>query len=245
MCPAATAASAKRSPGRWPWRARRWPCRAATQAKAEALADALARAGHEALGLAMDAHSVASVQVVGRHRGAAFGRPRHPGQLRGHPARAGPARSDRGNLRRSAAGEPEGRHVPRAGGGRHQIAGGRGGAQIHLLSVRAQLGLRGRGYSAYCGNQGRAGDADPPARERTGGARHHRQRHRADRGAHGDGAPLAGESGDQGAGAGRIPLGAWPIPKDVAGAAVFFASPAASFITGQVLYVDGGITASQ
>jgi gluconate 5-dehydrogenase len=44
---------------------------------------------------------------------------------------------------------------------------------------------------------------------------------------------------------GRIPLGRVADPKDVAGAAVFFASSAASFITGQVLYVDGGITASQ
>ena len=34
-------------------------------------------------------------------------------------------------------------------------------------------------------------------------------------------------------------------PKDIAGAAVFFASPAASFITGQVLDIDGGISASQ
>jgi gluconate 5-dehydrogenase len=34
-------------------------------------------------------------------------------------------------------------------------------------------------------------------------------------------------------------------PKDVAGAAVFFASPGAAFISGQVLYLDGGLTASQ
>ena len=34
-------------------------------------------------------------------------------------------------------------------------------------------------------------------------------------------------------------------PQEVAGAAVFFASPASSFVTGQVLYLDGGITASQ
>jgi NAD(P)-dependent dehydrogenase (short-subunit alcohol dehydrogenase family) len=29
------------------------------------------------------------------------------------------------------------------------------GRQVHLLSVRAQLGLQDRGYSAYCATQGR------------------------------------------------------------------------------------------
>jgi len=43
----------------------------------------------------------------------------------------------------------------------------------------------------------------------------------------------------------RIPLGRVAEPKDIAGSAVFFASPAAAFITGQVIYLDGGITASQ
>ncbi|MCA1644397.1 MAG: SDR family oxidoreductase [Chloroflexi bacterium] len=37
---------------------------------------------------------------------------------------------------------------------RHQVAVGRGGRQVHLLSVRAQLGLRGRGYSAYVASKG-------------------------------------------------------------------------------------------
>lgn len=40
----------------------------------------------------------------------------------------------------------------------------------------------------------------------------------------------------------RIPLGRWAMPEDVAGATVFFATPAASFITGQILYIDGGVT---
>ena len=43
----------------------------------------------------------------------------------------------------------------------------------------------------------------------------------------------------------RIPLGRIADPKDVVGADLLFASPAAGFVTGQVLYVDGGITASQ
>ncbi|MDQ2904072.1 MAG: SDR family oxidoreductase [Ktedonobacteraceae bacterium] len=37
-----------------------------------------------------------------------------------------------------------------------------------------------------------------------------------------------------------IPLGRWGMPGDIAAAALFLASPAASFITGQVLVVDGG-----
>jgi NAD(P)-dependent dehydrogenase (short-subunit alcohol dehydrogenase family) len=42
----------------------------------------------------------------------------------------------------------------------------------------------------------------------------------------------------------RTPLRRWGQPEDVAGAAVFLCSPAAAFITGAVLPVDGGYSAS-
>ena len=38
----------------------------------------------------------------------------------------------------------------------------------------------------------------------------------------------------------RTPLGRWAEPDDIAGAAVFLCSPAASFVTGTIVTVDGG-----
>ena len=42
----------------------------------------------------------------------------------------------------------------------------------------------------------------------------------------------------------RTPAARWAEPEELAGAAVFLSSAAASFVTGQILYVDGGFTAS-
>jgi gluconate 5-dehydrogenase len=41
----------------------------------------------------------------------------------------------------------------------------------------------------------------------------------------------------------RTALGRWGEPAEIAGAAVFFASPAAAYVTGQTLAVDGGYLA--
>jgi gluconate 5-dehydrogenase len=42
----------------------------------------------------------------------------------------------------------------------------------------------------------------------------------------------------------RTPAGRWGEPDEIAGAAVFLSSPAADYVTGHVLYVDGGFSAS-
>ena len=128
---------------------------------------------------------------------------------------------------------------------KHQVAAGRGGKQVHLLSVRSQLGIRGRGYSAYCSTKGglvmlikqHAMELAPHQITVNGVAptfvfteliRHVMENPEFRR-------QLEA----------RIPLGRIADPKDVTGPALFFCSPASDFVTGQTMYVDGGITASQ
>jgi NAD(P)-dependent dehydrogenase (short-subunit alcohol dehydrogenase family) len=41
----------------------------------------------------------------------------------------------------------------------------------------------------------------------------------------------------------RIPLGRWAQPEDLVGPVLFFAAPASDYVTGQILFVDGGLTA--
>jgi gluconate 5-dehydrogenase len=42
----------------------------------------------------------------------------------------------------------------------------------------------------------------------------------------------------------RCPAGRYAQPEEIAGAAVFLASPASDFVSGQLLFVDGGVTAN-
>ena len=128
---------------------------------------------------------------------------------------------------------------------RKQVHLGVNGKQIHLLSVRAQLGLQNRGYSAYCSTKG--GLALMIKQHAVELARHgitvngvaptfvytEMIRHVMENPEFRDHLLT------------RIPLGRIADPKDVVGPVLFFASPAADFVTGQILYVDGGLTATQ
>jgi len=128
---------------------------------------------------------------------------------------------------------------------RQQVAAGRGGKQVHLLSVRSQLGLRGKGYTSYCASKG--------------GLLMVVRQHACELAPHGINVngvaptfvytPMIGHVVDdpdfKKNVIGRIPLGRIADPRDVVGPVQFFCTPASDFVTGQVLYVDGGVTASQ
>jgi NAD(P)-dependent dehydrogenase (short-subunit alcohol dehydrogenase family) len=127
---------------------------------------------------------------------------------------------------------------------RHMIAQG-GGKQVHIGSVRTLLALRGRGYAAYCASKGGlailckqlAAEWAPhkinvnvvaPTFVRTQQVAH-----------------MLSDRQFYDTLVARIPLGRIAEPEDVWHAILFLISPASSFITGQTLYLDGGITATQ
>lgn len=56
-------------------------------------------------------------------------------------------------------------------------------------------------------------------------------------------APLVQDEQFSGWVRGRTPAGRWGQPSELAGAAVFLASRASDFVNGQVIYVDGGMSA--
>jgi NAD(P)-dependent dehydrogenase (short-subunit alcohol dehydrogenase family) len=128
---------------------------------------------------------------------------------------------------------------------RHMIRQGAGGKQVHIGSVRTLLGLRGRGYAAYCASKGGlailckqlAAEWAPhqinvnvvaPTFVRTQQVAH-----------------MLSDQQFYNNLVARIPLGRIAEPEDVWNAVLFFVSSASAFVTGQTLYLDGGITATQ
>jgi gluconate 5-dehydrogenase len=56
--------------------------------------------------------------------------------------------------------------------------------------------------------------------------------------------PLADDPEFDGWIKGRTPMARWGDPEELVGTAIFLASEASSFITGQIIYIDGGILAT-
>lgn len=213
--------------------------------KAEQFAAELRAAGHTAFGLEMDAHEVASIRsatdaaaeklggvdilfnCIGRNREQKIAEVTEEGFDEILDVNLKSAMF----LAQTVA--------------KHQVAAQRGGKQIHLLSVRAMLGMRGYGYSAYCATKGAL--VMLIKQHAVELAQHNIQVNGI--------APTVvmtemavnwkKDPDRWNALLARIPLGRPAEPRDIVGAALFFCSPASDFVTGQTLYLDGGLTATQ
>ena len=134
--------------------------------------------------------------------------------------------------------------VPTQAAARAMIAAGHGGAILNITSVRALLGINA-GYSAYVAAKGALNaltrqhatewakhgitvNAISPTFVRTPQVE----------------SLLADEAFHEGL-LRRIPLHRIAETDDLVGAVIFFCSDASSFVTGQVLTLDGGLTATQ
>jgi len=119
-----------------------------------------------------------------------------------------------------------------------------GGKQIHITSVRSLLGIH-RGYIAYCASKGGMNmmikqlatewakyhinvNGIAPTFTRTELVKDYLE----DPDFYN---PLVA----------RIPLGRICEPQDLAALAIYLAVPASDFITGQIIFADGGVTATQ
>jgi gluconate 5-dehydrogenase len=119
-----------------------------------------------------------------------------------------------------------------------------GGKHIHISSVRSLLGIR-RGYAAYCSSKAGLNlmikqlatewakynitvNGIAPTFTRTELVKDYLE----DPDFYN---PLVA----------RIPLGRICEPIDLAAMAIYLAAPASDFITGQIIYADGGVTATQ
>jgi gluconate 5-dehydrogenase len=127
---------------------------------------------------------------------------------------------------------------------RSMIDRGGGGAVLNLSSVRANLGINA-GYSAYVAAKGAISAL---TRQWATEWAKHGIRVNALMPTFVDTPQVASLLADPAFKAGvvgRIPLGRIAETRELAGPAIFLVSDAASFVTGQILGIDGGLTATQ
>lgn len=127
---------------------------------------------------------------------------------------------------------------------RAMIEAGHGGSVLNISSVRANLGINA-GYAAYVAAKGAISSL---TRQWATEWARHGIRVNAIMPTFVDTPQVATLLGDPAFKAGivgRIPLGRVGETRDITGPAIFLCSDAASFVTGQILAIDGGLTATQ
>ena len=127
---------------------------------------------------------------------------------------------------------------------RQMVSQGDGGRVLNISSVRGQLGIDA-GYSAYVAAKGAI---DSLTRQWATEWAKHGISVNALSPTFVDTPQVASLLGDpefKERIVSRIPLGRVGTTDDLLGAALLFCSPASSFITGQILTIDGGLTATQ
>ncbi len=213
--------------------------------RAAAFAGGLEAAGHEALGLAMDATSVSAINDGVDQVAGAFGGIDILINCVGINIEQGMMEVTEEAFDGVYAANLKSSMFLGQAVARRQVEVGRGGKQVHMLSVSSHRGFFGRGYSAYCSTKGalimlvrqHALELAPHDIQVNGVAPTYvitdmiRQK-MAD-------PTIAAEL------IASIPAGRIAEPMDVVGPTLFLVSPAAGFVTGQVVYVDGGISANR
>ena len=213
--------------------------------KCAALVDELKSAGHEAYGVGFNALSVADTRRLVDDVAAHFGR------LDILVNTVGGQREEKAD----EVTEENFDHVidlnmksvmfQAQAAAKHMIAGGAGGKQVHFGSVRSQLALRGRGFAAYCAAKG---GLSILCRQLAAEWAPHRVNVNVLAPTFVRTAQVAKWLEDPDFYrnlVARIPIGRIGETDDVVGAVLFFVSPASDFVTGQTLYLDGGITTTQ
>ncbi len=213
--------------------------------KAAAFAGGLEAAGHEALGLALDATSVGAIDDGVDRVAGAFGAIDILVNCVGINIQQGILEVTEEVFDDVYAANLKSSMFLGQAVARRQVEAGRGGKQLHMLSVSSQRGFFGRGYSAYCSMKGalimlvrqHALELAPHDIQVNGVAPGYvksemiRQK-MAD-------PKVAAEI------IAAVPARRLAEPMDVVGPSLFFVSPAAGFVTGQVIYVDGGMSANR